>query len=40
MHLPFFLATALAALPSLCAPTDNCACKTPLVRKEWGSSKR
>ncbi|RBA13521.1 hypothetical protein FPRO05_02314 [Fusarium proliferatum] len=36
MHLPSLLATALlAAAPSLCAPTHDCGCKAPLVRKEW-----
>ncbi|KAF4950550.1 hypothetical protein FGADI_8109 [Fusarium gaditjirri] len=36
MHLPTLLATALfAAVPSLCAPTHECGCKAPLVRKEW-----
>ncbi|QKD48684.2 uncharacterized protein FOBCDRAFT_127941 [Fusarium oxysporum Fo47] len=36
MHLPSLLATALlAAVPGLCAPTHDCGCKSPLVRKEW-----
>ncbi|RKK25299.1 hypothetical protein BFJ66_g9427 [Fusarium oxysporum f. sp. cepae] len=36
MHLPSLLATALlAAVPGLCAPTHDCDCKSPLVRKEW-----
>ncbi|KAF5604330.1 monophenol monooxygenase [Fusarium pseudocircinatum] len=35
MHLPYLLATALlAAAPGSCAPTHDCGCKTPLVRKE------
>ncbi|KAH7211485.1 hypothetical protein DER44DRAFT_807467 [Fusarium oxysporum] len=36
MHPPSLLATALfAAVSGLCAPTHDCGCKSPLVRKEW-----